>query len=388
MKCAVFSHKPCWRSRASPSGYATDGGFAFQMAALAEMFDETTVAVPIYKCGPPRGEIALAGRNLKIAPLVPPLGRGVWRKALMPAWFLWNLPALLREMSRADAVHVPIPGDIGTIGMVLALVLGKPLFVRHCGNWFVERTAAERFWKWFMVRFAGGRRVMLATGGAEEPPSPRNSHIGWIFSTSLTEAEIRACGQRRSSIDPQRLRLIIVCRQEKEKGTGIVIDGLRLVCQDFPGASLDVVGDGSALPQFRKQAADLGLAERITFHGRLGHGEVISLLQQASLFCYPTAASEGFPKSVLEALACGLPAITTRVSVLPQLISQGCGILLDAPTPEAVATAIRRCVDHQDEYRFMSARALEIAREYSLEKWRENIACLLRAAWGPLACDA
>ncbi len=388
MKCVVFSHKPCWRSGASPSGYATDGGFAFQMAALAEMFDETTVAVPIYKGGPHRGQVALAGRNLKIAPLTTPQGCGGWRKLLMPAWVVRNLPALLREMSRADAVHAPIPGDIGTIGMVLAFVLGKPLFVRHCGNWFVERTAAERFWKWFMIRFAGGRRVMLATGGAEDPPSPRNSHIGWIFSTSLTEAEMRACGQRRSSIDPRRLRLIIVCRQEREKGTGIVIDALRLVCQDFPGASLDVVGDGSGLPQFRKQATDLGLAERITFHGKLGHGEVIRLLQQADLFCYPTAASEGFPKSVLEALACGLPAITTRVSVLPRLISQGCGILLGAPSPEALAAAIRRCVDHPDEYRLMSARALEIAREYSLEKWRENIARLLRTAWGPLACDA
>ena len=49
--------------------------------------------------------------------------------------------------------------------MLFAFVLRKPLFVRHCGNWFVQTTAAEHFWKWFMVRFAGGRNVMIATGG-------------------------------------------------------------------------------------------------------------------------------------------------------------------------------------------------------------------------------
>jgi len=37
MRLAVCSHKPCWPSSASPSGYATDGGFAFQMDALSQL---------------------------------------------------------------------------------------------------------------------------------------------------------------------------------------------------------------------------------------------------------------------------------------------------------------------------------------------------------------
>jgi hypothetical protein len=45
MKLAVFSHKGCWPCAASPTGYATDGGFPFQMAAIAELFDETVLPV-------------------------------------------------------------------------------------------------------------------------------------------------------------------------------------------------------------------------------------------------------------------------------------------------------------------------------------------------------
>jgi len=98
-----------------------------------------------------------------------------------------------REILRADAVHSPIPGDIGTIGFLLAFALRKPLFIRHCGNWLKPSTTAERFWKWFMEKFAGGRQVMLATGGSPGPPSRVNSAIHWIFSTTLSDVELRSC---------------------------------------------------------------------------------------------------------------------------------------------------------------------------------------------------
>ncbi|MGH9364473.1 MAG: glycosyltransferase, partial [Thermoanaerobaculia bacterium] len=234
-------------------------------------------------------------------------------------------------------MHAPIPGDIGTIGMILAFVLRKPLFVRHCGNWFVQKTIAEHFWKRVMERFAGDGNVMLATGGAPESPSRRNARIRWIFSTSLTEEELETCFRYREQLPGDHPKLIIVCRQEREKGTGVVIESLPLLLKDYPGATLDVVGDGGALAEFEDLAARLGVRDRVTFHGRVDHASVVRRLQHADLFCFPTVSSEGFPKVVLEALACGLPVLTTRVSVLPSLVGLECGLLLDEVTPAAVA---------------------------------------------------
>jgi glycosyltransferase involved in cell wall biosynthesis len=111
---------------------------------------------------------------------------------------------------------------------------------------------------------------------------------------------------------------------------------------------------------------------------------VLQLLQQADVFCYPTAASEGFPKVVLEALACGLPVVTTRVLVLPELLASGCGLLIDEPTPRALADAVAGVAADGDRYRAMSARAVETARRYSLENWRGEIGERLQRAWGPL----
>lgn len=387
MNLLVVSHKPCWASASSPTGYATDGGFPFQVRALSELFDSTTLVVPRVTPIGKDGEVHIEGCNISVAWVTSPAGTDLRRKAGIPFWLIRNASVLIRQCWQADAVHAPIPGDIGTIGMLLAFVLRKPLFVRHCGNWYVQKTRAERFWKWFMERCAGGRNVMLATGGGTSGPSDRNRDIQWIFSTTLTEQDLSK-QLRRESPSSTSVQLITACRQDKEKGTGVVIQSLSLIHEDFPTVRLHVVGDGRELPALKSLAAELGVTESVTFHGKLNHDRVMSLLKESDLFCYPTSASEGFPKVIHEALACGLPVVTTRVSVLPELIGTGCGILIDQPTPEALAAAVQRCLKDAECYKAMSARAIRTARQYSLERWRNTIGDLLRAAWGPLRIDA
>lgn len=346
-----------------------------QMSALSELFERTYLLVPIY-AGGSKGEIALTGKGLKVIPLSAPLGRGLVRKLLFPVWILRNLPAIAYYTLKADIVHTPIPGDVGTIGMLLAVLFRKRLFVRHCGNWLVQKTVAERFWRWFMELTAGGRNLMLATGGGEAPPSVRNPHLRWVFSTSLTTEELARYGRVRQL--SSSVKLVIVCRQDREKGTGVVIESLPEILKRYPEAHLDVVGDGSALGYFQELAAKLSVADRVTFHGKLDHEGVMQRLCDADLFCYPTAASEGFPKVVLEALACGLPVITTAVSVLPSLIAQGSGILLLQRDAHELAEAVCSLMTDPVRYNRMSTLALETARRYSLESWRDTIGSQLK----------
>src|SRR5688572_27265163 len=66
MKLLVVSHKPCWPSDRSASGYATDGGLPFQMRAITELFDSTTVMVPCVLPGNREGETPLEGPGLSV----------------------------------------------------------------------------------------------------------------------------------------------------------------------------------------------------------------------------------------------------------------------------------------------------------------------------------
>lgn len=350
------------------------------MQYLSEIFTRTTLVVPCHEEPTTEGLTSLSGNNVAVLPLSVPAGRGLKRKAAFVGWLFKNGPIIWKAVKHADAVHAPIPGDVGTIGLIFALILRKRLFVRHCGNWLKPRTVAERCWKFGMEMLAGSRNAMLATGGGSAAPSDRNPNIEWIFSTSLTEAQVNLVRDKKT--DPAKPRIVVACRQEKLKGTDVVIRSLSRILEILPGAELIVAGDGSYLDELKSMANDSGVADKIKFLGKISQKEVVELLRSSDLFCFPTSASEGFPKVVIEALAAGLPVVSTRVSVIPRLLEKGAGILLESPDPKELADAVIDIFSNREKYDEMSRRAKETARGFTLENWRDRIAAFLHTSWG------
>jgi hypothetical protein len=381
MQLLVITHKLCWAAADSPSGYSTDGGFPAQIEAVAGLFAGTRVAVPVSARPPGKQGSPVQGRGLNVVPLTEPAGKGWRRKWGMLEWLGRNAATLWREAGEADAIYALIPGDIGLVGLLMGLARRKPLLARYCGDWHDMKSPFQALTRWLMERAAGGRNVMLATGGDSRAPSPGYPNVRWIFSTSLWRSDLQRCaptGPPRSA----PLRLINACRQEPYKRTELVIQALPLLIPRFPAVSLDIIGDGSSLPLLRQTARELGVADRVRFHGQVPQSAVLPLLRQATLFCYPTA-TEGFPKAVVEALACGLPVITTPVSVLPLLVADGVsGIVLPDPSPAPLAAAIARCVAEEAVYARMAAAATRATARYSLEAWQDSVGELLAAAWG------
>ncbi len=387
MELAVVSSKICWADPEAPAGYVTDGGFPAQMRALSELFDRTRLILTLAP-GRPAGLTPLAGHELEVRPLPAPAGSDLRRKLALLSWLPRHLPRLWREIRRADAVHTPVPGDVGAVALLLTLAQGKPLFVRHCGTWGEPVTAADRFLLWLLERVAGGRNVVLATGGAETEPSARNPAVGWIFSTSLPAAEIDNLPAARPWRAGDPLKLVTVGRLTAGKNTAAAVRALARVRERHPRATLDVVGHGAERAALEALAGELDLAGAVTLHGNVSHTRVLEILAGSNLFVFPTNVKEGFPKALLEAMACGLPAVATAVSIIPRLLD-GCGALLEATDPDSVAHAVLRLTADPRRLADMSARARETSRGYSLERWRDEIGERLRASWGrPLRPEA
>lgn len=380
MKLLVVSYKRC---RLGKDGYVSDGGFPIQMRALSELFDATTLFLERDDSDARPGDIPLAGHTMRIVRSKAPPAILGYRKLGIPIWIAKNIIRLLREIRAHDAVHTPVPCDTGSIAMLLAWLLRKPLYVRHCGNWFETRTRAERFWHAFMESVAGGRNVMLATGGGADSPSRRNPEVRWIFSTTITAGELRGSSEPERSVPVDEPRLILVGRQEHGKGTDVLLHTVAALRERGVAARAEVVGEGGRLQEYRAMSAALGLDTAVTFHGRLSHDNVLHLLRQAHLFLFPTM-SEGFPKAVLEALATGLPVITTPVSVLPSLLSTGAGCIVPEREPQLFADAVMRCIGDTEAYREMSRRAVETAAQFTLESYSATLHQLLSQQWGEL----
>jgi glycosyltransferase involved in cell wall biosynthesis len=386
MKFVVLSHKETWAIPSAPSGFGTIGGFPFQMQALSELFAKTTLVLPLRQ-QPPGSVRPLTGYNVKIIHLPEPVGRDLRRKIALLTWLPKNLPKIWREIQMADAVHTPVPGDIGFIGLLISLIQRKRLFARHCGTWGEPMTRADKVLLWLLERIAGGRNVVMATGWAEQPPSKKNPNISWIFSTTLSETELANLPKAQPWQVNEPLRLVTVGRLSEGKNVQALIQALPLISDAFTEVSLDVVGDGEHRGALEALVEELNAGQQVKFHGNVTHEAVLQILSRAHLFVFPTQVKEGFPKAVLEALAVGLPVIATGVSVIPHLIKD-CGLVLPDTSPEAVAQAVKRLAAQPVLMTEMATRARQRAREYTLEAWRDAIGERLQAAWGPLKASS
>jgi glycosyltransferase involved in cell wall biosynthesis len=148
-------------------------------------------------------------------------------------------------------------------------------------------------------------------------------------------------------------RLACVARLERKKGHATLLRAFALVADEAPGLTLDLAGDGAERERLESLARELGLDGRVRFHGSLPATAVRDLLQEADAFVLPamedpdgslqTGKLDGIPVALMEAMASGLPVVTTSVSGIPELVEDGATGLVVAPEdPAAVAAAIRR----------------------------------------------
>jgi glycosyltransferase involved in cell wall biosynthesis len=391
MQLTVVWHKPCWRAQQSPTGFAVRcclghpefGGLSRQVEALSELFDATRVVAPRSPVTDRSGETAIAGKNISVI-LLTWLPRSPWLTWLiLPFWLGRNGFALVQEIWRADAVFALIPSPMGIIALVLALILRKPLLTRQLNNWSEPRFL-WRLERALLERVAGGRNVIFATGDSGEPPSQRNREIRWLFSTTVSERQLAANAVARNRATGGRARLILVGVEPDTAGTGILLRALPLLVREFPDVTLDMVGDRAAFAKIQQLVSKLQLTDRVKLYGWMSRERLLELLRQADLFCLPADETEGIRHAVHEALACGLPVVTTHASIGPMLMGQGCGVILQESTPEQFAAAVRDCLSDSARYRAMSVAALRKARQYSFERLCVITRERLEYAWGPL----
>jgi len=172
-----------------------------------------------------------------------------------------------------------------------------------------------------------------------------------------------------------RVRLLYVGSGFRRKGVDTL---LRALAQVAPPARathhLLVVGKEPRLGQYRRLAARLGVAERVTFTGPLG--EVDELLLGCDGFCFPTRY-EPFSNACLEAFAAGLPVITSAANGVAERLTDGGGAVVDdAEDVAGFAAAITRMAD--PGWRALhGARAREVAAGHGLEGYVARFVALL-----------
>ena len=159
-----------------------------------------------------------------------------------------------------------------------------------------------------------------------------------------------------------------------------------LVLRRLPHARLFVAGSGPELPVLRELAAELGVAERVEFTGALDRDEMATLMRRCHLMINPSLV-DNMPNSVLEAMACGIPIVSTSVGGVPYIVEhRQTGLLVPAADASAMAAAAIQLLTEPGLAEAIVQRATAAIDNYSWSqvagRWREiyRQACVARAS--------
>lgn len=144
---------------------------------------------------------------------------------------------------------------------------------------------------------------------------------------------------------PLRRRLLVARNLEPIYDNESAIRALAIVRQTHPDATLTIAGSGPLAGALQSLAGSLGLSGAVVFAGRLDRDAMAVAYREADIVLNPSLV-DNMPNSVLEALASGVPVVTTHVGGVPYIVKHEETALLVPPrAPEAMAAAILRLME-------------------------------------------
>ena len=173
---------------------------------------------------------------------------------------------------------------------------------------------------------------------------------------------------------PASLRIVCVASYEEVKGHKFLVEACARLRDQGINFICDLIGDGPLREQVAGQIAELGLQDKVIVHGSKPRLEVVRTMTAAHvkvLASVPTREGkrEGVPVVLMEAMACGLPVISSQLSGIPELVEDGrTGILLQPGDSNALALALQKLMaDPENRLKMGRAGREKVLREYNLK---------------------
>jgi glycosyltransferase involved in cell wall biosynthesis len=309
-----------------------EGGMANQTRQLAELLRNEGLAVEIVRTNIPYSPSWVAETR----------GARAVVRLFNYAGSLWS------AFGRCDVVHLMANSGwswhlFAVPALWIAWLRGKAVVVNYRGG------EAERF-------LAGSSRLVRLSLSRARIVAVPSRFLRKIFARHSVPAEVVPNIVDLKLFSPHALpgalsaspHVVVTRNLEWIYDNETAIRAFALLRHEFPACRMSIAGIGPEQERLRQAAIDCGVADAVTFVGRLGRDAIAALYKSADLALNPSRV-DNMPNSILEALASGVPVVSTHVGGVPYMVDHGRTALLVPPQdPQAMADAMARLLRDRD----------------------------------------
>lgn len=289
-----------------------------------------------------------------------------------------DLPDLLEflESHPVDLVEIETPGFLGILFIILAHVMDVPVVHNYRTDLLAyfrmlldNRLFVEMLRQFIcsFLRLGGAEVIVPSKAFVEEVHSMGVArtkahflHRGVDLSRFSRERRDSSCWESFGA--PPGPVVAFLGRVSREKGLEVLAEAFEKVLAVHPEAVLGVIGDGPWKDEFQRRMAVNG---RAVFTGELGGDELPRALASSAIFAFPST-TDTFGNAVLEALACGVPAVVTDQGGPKEIVEdRRSGIVVPGEDPAALAEALDLLLGNDELRRRLGDGGLERARLFS-----------------------
>jgi len=339
------------------------GGMANQTRQLGELLAAEGVAVTIVQVNAP-----YPGKVVERVPVLRALVR------LLP-----YVVRLFRAIGTADIVHVMANSGwswhlFAAPAIMVARWRGVPSVVNYRGGEAATFLAGSHS----LVRFTLRRSSALVVPSQylREVFSAHRIH-GDVVPNIIDLERFRPRTEPRSG---NALHILVPRNLEPIYDVGTAVRALQILRNALPQVRMTVAGSGPERERLERLARELGVADAIEFCGRVERDVMASLYRDADVVVNPSLV-DNMPNSVLEALASGVPVVSTNVGGVPYIVRDGATALLVPPAaPAELAAAVRRVLEDATLATRLRRNGLRDVQQYAWPQVRDRWAGVYSSA--------
>ena len=302
-------------------------------------------------------------------------------RAKRPRNFLALRRWLAAERPRIDIVNTHSSTDSWLSALACATLSDAPPIVRtrHVSTTIRNRPTT----RWLYARATAH---IVTTGEALRRQLARDNGIPLEHTTSVpTGIDLArfvpgdAAGARALVGLPARPTLGIVATLRDWKGHDMLFEALARDRAAWDGWNVVVVGDGPYRDRLDRQLAALSLADRIVFAGQ--QDDVVPWLRAMAIFALPSWGEEGVPQAILQAMACGLPVVSTTVGAITEAVVDGVtGLIVPPRDVPALGAALARLRDDATlRARLGAAGRTRALADFGIDRMLDRMEAVFRA---------